>query len=267
MSLTFTLADVSLPAPEVLQVALRAGVRVDTELSEKGVRNGTIAMLVVPQRSTRGVRLSWSEGEGLALEAAPLASADDVALLVTCACDIASELGVPVSDGRRIASAADLRTAWKHARQLSHVRQDERVMRDLAQQSRLRLTGVNRAVILGPALMDRIPEEPGALVSWLRHVQWLPGKVPLHASSDRVHGDPTAPLVVALEPGTRLLLAPSDLVALPGEPEIVVPRDALLPALGPNGALVDEEQILVEPLSGEVWQSLRALLGARAIDG
>jgi len=265
MSLTFTLADVSLPGPASLRAAAPGGVHVDTEVSDRGLPPDSIARLVTPRRSTRGAIVRWSALEGLSVQVASLGAVEDVRVAVRAACTLADELGVPIDDGRRVAPPAEIRSAWSKERRNALVRQDERAMRDIARQSRLRISGVQRAVVLGPALMRRVPDTPGALVRWLRHTQWLPGQPPLPCAAERVGGDPQAPLLATLEPGARALVAPSELVRLPGEPEIIVPRDVLVEALGSQAAMLDEEQVLVEAMVGDAWRALRARVANRAV--
>lgn len=212
--------------------------------------------------SIRGVAVQASPEGGVALRLANLASPEDYGLAVALAAEVAERCSVRVGAGAATFSASGLRQEFSMARCRVEAERAAASVLELIVDGGVRVEGVHRSLWLGSGVRDDLGASPAALIERVRFAQWPGEPEPLV-----VHGELLAShvTVAALPLDRRTLLEPVDLVSLPVGLRCVVPRTALVDALGDHAIRIDERRWLLAPVRSDQAEALHRALRAHHV--
>lgn len=258
MQLSFVLPPpASVPACLAIAVELGAFVVDDDDLEAVGgVRAASHDV------SIRGVAFQPAADGGVALRLSNLVSPEDYGLAVAVASEVAERCAVRVGVGAGSFSASGLRQEFSMARCRVEAERVAASVLALIVDGGVRVEGVRRSLWLGAGLRDDLGASPGALIERARFAQWPGEPEPLVVRGELLASHVT---VAELPLDRRTLLEPVDLVSLPVGLRCVVPRTALVDALGDRAIRLDERRWLLAPVSADRAEALHRSLRAHHV--
>jgi hypothetical protein len=264
VSLAFTIPGADALTPDELRRWLRDGV-VLRDRPDDDAFSQEVGWLEWPGRSIRGVPVLWTAEDGMVVRVLTLASADDIAVAVGVAADLATRRGRPLDDGTGLTPPARLAARWDGDRRRRHARAEAREMLRRMAVDPVRIAGVRRPVRLGPRLRARLGEDPQALLGWMLWAQWPDGDPPIALPAEPLDAG-TDGVRVASWDGSRPALLPAvELVRLVGPRPVLLPRADLLDLLGERAVRFDEDRMLLPALPPRDRNTLQARAAGRAV--
>lgn len=263
MSLSFLVPGCPAPDFGAVREWLPDGAVLEPSSLQLGTE-GAIGVAVLPEVSTRGVPVYWTELVGLEARARPLSSEADIELALSIAVHCAEDHDLDVDDGTDARPPALALKRWEARARRERALTDTLALMERIAEETAWVAGPRRRVRAGPKMIHHASGDPARLLAWMRSVQW-PGEPPPHEPLPRPAADDESATMVTLAPGVRTLIPAADLVALAGEPPYAVPRPMVVRTLGKRAARFDEDRHLIEALDELVWNGLRKAVAPHRI--
>jgi hypothetical protein len=223
----------------------------------------TTLMLCHRQRSTRGVYLSYVDGQ-IEVKTNAFCSQEDYQLALRLTVVVAEETGsLPRGEYSGATSANELLIShneeWIEAQQNSALRTTKVLVKERGPMS---MPGPFRACYIGPRILEQVghlndAEAIEEILNIMRRVQWI-HTAGYKAASDLLIGDTKQHLAIWF-PMERMFLPKVQWINIADtEPLIVIPFERLPDVLGKPLTLIDEHQPVIEPATPEELPDLVA---------